>query len=84
MRDSAAKSKKGFKRPSSPTGQLGTTHDTLDAALGVHREQLVPEAAAQGARFAILSVPDTSGAGDRFFLREFFVFREDDQCTTPE
>jgi len=20
---------------------------------------------------------------DRFFLREFFVFREDDQCTTP-
>ena len=22
--------------------------------------------------------------GDRFFLREFFVFREDDQCTTPE
>jgi hypothetical protein len=21
---------------------------------------------------------------DRFFLREFFVFREDDQCTTPE
>ena len=25
----------------------------------------------------------TSGE-DRFFLREFFVFREDDQCTTPE
>jgi len=22
--------------------------------------------------------------GNRFFLREFFVLREDDQCTTPE
>ena len=27
---------------------------------------------------------DRQQSEDRFFLREFFVVREDDQCTTPE
>jgi hypothetical protein len=33
------------------------------------------------------TIPSTisaSATGDRFFLREFFVFREDDQWATPE